>query len=253
MKSRIFKNKPQWFADTVSLCFIVVILFAANGCIKQEEPEFEYDSVVTKIEAKVENASKFSNVVLVKLMVYDSNARLYNELASGAWKDGGFTIALPETLDPYRLHALKVNGIWINLYSPPTMDVSNKNVNVLDEFLFLGVDKYGKVVANFRPSPKVKNDDPNAAFYDTMYFFYIYVDSDASISGSSKSVFDVIATVDYTGPMSWTKNTTYSIDWKKGWNVWWSSRTYDEQEAVVEEKYSSGPFIKPKWRGEKTQ
>ena len=217
----------------------IMLLFAASSCENFEKPEEDG----FYINAKVENASEYSNVAKVKLMVYNKNIKGYVELTSNDWKGYGFTSVLPTTIDPNYLDALNISGYWINLYTPSTMTVSNTNVKVLTvSSSFTGVDKDGTIVAFFQPYAI----DEKSNVKD---FFYTYVDSDVTISGYSEGTFTVIATEDYTRPYLWKNTTTYSIVWKKGWNVWWISRAWDTLNATETEEYSSSPIKELKWQG----
>jgi len=80
------------------------------GCKKENDDTLSGTIVDGKITAKVENASKYSNVVEVKLMVYERDtipttqgsvtyfSGHYVELARSDWKNGRFTIELPKKL-----------------------------------------------------------------------------------------------------------------------------------------------------------
>jgi hypothetical protein len=234
-------KKPLWLTTITTQCVIVVTLFAATGCDKLYKP-YEFCG---KIEAKVENASKYSNVVVVKLMIGNI------ELARGDWKNGGFTIEFPETLNPSYLHALiNNNNVYMNINEPPsTVKITNKYVKVYHA-VFLGVDINGKVVDRFYPI----EIDKNGWGQDV---FFTYVDSDVTISGYTERRNDVLLFTEYDEarfvgmdihPMSFGKiTTTYSIKWKIGWNVWSFSRFYPSMKNKTTEKWSSTPASKLKW------
>ena len=213
------------------------------GCKKENDDTLSGAIVDGKITAKVENASGCSNVVEVKLRVNDLHgAGLPIELARGDWKDGGFTIELPKTLDPNYLRAL-VNYDGLIIGTPSTMTISNKNVKFALANL-LGFDKDGNVIANFYPYN---------AYEDGKIVFLIYVDSDVTISGYDKG--EVIGHCD-GGDMYlevlciWKKTTTYSIKWEKGWNVWCLSRSESIKKRTITEKWSTIPVSELKWYGQ---
>ena len=217
-----------------TLCLIVVALFVAAACNKPEkvdENEFLYANKVESIHAKIENASQYRNVAIVKLMVYDrttnethGNVNVftdhYVEIARGEWKSGGFTIELPKTLDPNHIRPLigDIGGNHpTNIYfKQPTMTTSEENVKVADAY-FVGIDKNGNVVATFSPLNMVENGNTKAIF--------VYVDSDVTISGYIKREGHAIPA--HEGAPSWFEVTTnYSVEWEKGWNVLFLSRTH---------------------------
>jgi len=239
----VFK-KTLCFTVTTTLC--LVFLFAVTGCDKLENPDV--DDLYLKIEnvsGKIENASKYNNIVGIKLIWFESVSK-YSILARGDRENGGFTIALPKTLDQNCLNALNISGFHINIAVPSTLNVSNNNVKVFTLSNYCGVDKVGNVVAYFRPSAI----DENGNVKDV---YFTYVDSDVTISGYTESRFTVIPTENYTGPGEWKQTTTYSIEWKKGWNVWWISRNWHTPTATVTERYSTNPVNNLKWDGEENQ
>ena len=220
---------------------VLLSLFLVVGCGKVEPPNA---SLVTRIEAKVENAERFSSVVAVKLMMNSRNNSGAIELARGDWKNGGFTIEFPKMLNPNYLHSPGIGPfVNINLDMPSTMRViSNKNVKSTGLVFFVGVDKDGNIVTEFRPSAVDEHGNSKNVFYG-------YFDSDVTISGYFKSMFTIIATEDYKGPWEWTMTESFSIKWKEGWNVWWFSDNATPTTATVTRKYSTNPINKLKWNG----
>ena len=216
-----------------------------------ENPDEVETNIVTKIEAKVENASKYSNVVAVVLKGYDRSTDKNIELARGDWKDGGFIIVLPKTVYPNYYHALINNDReYMTIIDPPsTVSISNKNVKVFHA-RFFGVDKDDNMVTRFYPLKIDKNGYAQDAFLT-------YVDSDVTISGYTERE----GTFTYTEydnarfemlhiqHIWWKKiTTTYSIKWKKGWNVWFFSRSGNTQTpSTATEKWASTPVSKLKW------
>jgi len=199
--------------------------------------------------AEVENASKYSNIVEVKLMMCDDNGKQI-ELASGEWKSDGFTMALPKTVNPKYFHPL-INNNWLPIITnmPPTMSISNRNVKVGDAN-FWGVDRDGNVVTHFFPLEVDKDGNINDAFC-------VYVNSDVTISGYTeregtftftKHDKERFSGIDLVLP--WLKITTiYSIMSKKGWNVWCLSRFYYLEQGRSTEKWTTTPAGNLKWYG----
>ena len=247
----IIHKKPVWLTAITTLSFIVVIIFAATSCNKTENPVELYSSVVTNIEVKVENATEYSNVVEVKLMVIDRNIGKYIELASGEWKDGGFTIVLPNKLDPNFLSTLfNNNRVPMPIINPPsTVTINNKNVQVCYAYFF-GFDKDGNAVNYFYPAEIDKDGNVQDAFFT-------YADSEVTISGSAERRKDSFISTQHDWVrnqgcilmfIQWNKiNTIYSLKWEEGWNVW-SLYRFAVSGSTATEKWSP-PISNLKWYG----
>ena len=166
------------------------------------------------------------------------------DLACGNWNRGSFKIVLPEAEPPICLFPL-VHGDWYLPYSlgwgpttvieeKPTITISNKNVKVADG-VFVGFDKNGYITCRFicaRKNTIILDENTTAVF--------TYADSDVTISGydSSKTV--------YPDGDSYQRTTTYSIEWKKGWNVWYRScyTTESKGTRVTTEEWLTTPKIR---------
>jgi hypothetical protein len=231
------------------IVFKLIIIFSIMiGNISCEKKEIIEDGLF--LHAKVENASKYNNVVEVRLMM---NVRDYGkniELARGNWKNGSFTIELPKTLDTNYLYALiDENRLQPTIIdTPSSLAISNINVKIWNA-QFWGVDKDGNVVTPFFPF-EIDKDGNNKGI------FYTYVDSDVTISGRTEREGVMIDTEfhnekfigSHPHPIWYNKiTTTYSVEWKEGWNIWSYSRFFLQEEPV--EKWSIIPFSKLKWYG----
>jgi len=213
-----------------------------NG-ISPEDNDYELHT-----SARVENASKYSDVVEVKLIVYDLSTDRYVEVARSNWKDGGFTIILPKALDPNYLHSfIHYDGLPSTItHVSSTLTISNKNVKILNVSDFIGVDKDGNAVTRFYPFKVDKDGNFNVVRF-------IYVDSDATISGYIKTE-TAIAEFDddKNGDIwyVWEKTMNFSLKWKKGWNVWLHSRSYTKTERTIIEQWTTTSESELKWSGE---
>ena len=234
---------------------VMVLLFfvtTAVGCDNSNPPTI--DNRVQYIHAKVENASEFNNVVEVKLMVFDrydivitSSIERYVELVRGDWKNGSFTIELPKMLDPSHLRPL-VGGIGANrptniAFAQRTMDINNRNVRIVDAH-FVGIDKDGNIIAVFSLSNR------NGGYAGTEVLF-TYVDSDVTISGHTRREGHVMSVPG--GPTWFEEITNYSINWEKGWNVWYylKSSTVTDRIWIRTNQWSTTPISGLKWHGSK--
>jgi len=110
--------------------------------------------------------------------------------------------------------------------------------------IFWGVDKNGIVVDQFEPFIYDEYDKPCSVFYT-------YVDSDVSISGYIEDEFEKIEYDQSQNEVRYLmkKITTFSIEWKKGWNVW--SISNDESKSrtdfLITESWSSIHEIDLRW------
>ena len=210
-----------------------------TNCDKIEKPEA---SVVDKIEAKVENASKYSNIVAVKLIVYAINAGGVIELARGDWKGDGFTIVFPEMVNPNYLQVSQYNRGLLEPIDNTSlnMTISNRNAKATTAH-FWGIDKEGNLVTSFYPLKINGGGNANEVFFS-------YVNSDVTITGHNETKAVQDFEVNGTRHIALVRtSTTYSINLKKGWNAWWLSNIRCEQNFTITNKWSSAPIDKQKW------
>jgi len=211
----------------INVLIMLLILAGFSSCAKTDRLEDGLYIEIGNIYGKIENASKYSNVVEVKLMVSSVGIKPI-ELASGERKNGGFKIEPKKTLDPNYLHTFIDNEReYLRIIDPPaTVTISNKNAKIFHA-KFLGFDKNGNVVTRFYP---IEVD--SVGYSQDVY--YTYVDSDVSISGYTERELSPITYTEYDNAryknmhVMWAMfnkvTTTYSVEWKKGWNVWSFSR-----------------------------
>jgi len=237
----------SWPTVITILYFTVVTLFVTTGCDKFEKTEEFYVDVEIKVEAKVENASKFSNVVAVILVMHDRSVNKTIELARGEWKDGGFTIELSKMLNQNYFTPL-TNYIGLQPTQgniPPTLNISNRNVKI-GNIDFQGVDEDDKVVALFTLSKIDENGslNPNGVVYFT------YVDADVNISGYREFLVTDYANI-HDGPIlyKWKTTMNYSIEWKKGLNAWLATGAEFYQEKTRTLKWSTISTSDLRWFG----
>jgi len=257
IKRTIRTKRPLWLTAMTTLCFIMVVLLVVIGCDKLETLDVEGPIVLNPdgevIHAKIENPSRFSDVVEVKLVIYD-NVGKQIELAKGDWKDDGFTIVLPKTLNPNKLFSL-INNDDINSGITPTitntsstMTISNRNAKVVNAS-FLAFDKDGNQVTYFFLSEidKDGNRVPSGITYFT------YADADVNISGySERKVLgypcgDIHWVSTPIKSVVWKETYVYSIEWKKGWNVWRLTGVANCSKETRKEEWSTIPMSKLIW------
>ena len=248
-----FKNRfacMQKFAGAI-LCIVFLV---ASGCGKSNSsPECdEGEEIITapeeQVNANVENASIFIDVVAVKLMMYDRCINRYIELARSDWKDDGFTILFPQTFNSNYLYTLigglptTTSDVLLNISDvPPTMTISNKNVKV-GHLEFEGVDKDDNTVNRFYLG---KIDGTSDGI-----IYYTYVDSYVNISGYRKFLVTGHSGVDDDPHLyKWEKRTNYLIEWKKGLNAWRLTRSSNFEERIIIENWVTVPISSLKWYG----
>ena len=177
---------------------------------------------------KVADASKYSNITEVRLVAVADLPEGGIELARFEWKDGGFTVELPDFVNP---DYLKVYQNIIGL------SVSNENVKYIAPF-FVGFDKDGNYVTEFFLAKITKDGYTHAT--------YIYVDSDAVLSGYAEYA-AYLFEKDKNGNCIyslenrhlWKTNTTFSMEWKKGWNIQYDSKSISKTKRTITELLSA--------------
>ena len=240
----LFKNHyaEMQKVKVVALCVVCVLIGFSCKNKNEDKPPLSNEHIY----AKVENPSNYSNVVEVKLMGFDRNLGKNVDLAHGDWKNGGFAIDLPKTLTPDYLYALINSGGLPTTITgtPSTLNISNKNAKIMNAE-FWRVDKDGNMFSHFYPFKIDKDGNAKSAFYT-------YVDSDVTISGYIEGVvviaeFDEDKNADFL--YQWEKTTTYSIQWKKGWNVWCLSGSLSKTDRQITEQWTTVPVSELKWYG----
>jgi len=222
---------------------LVLLLFAGCNSSEIEKPQDGNDKVVN---AKIENASEFSSIAGVKLVVGDVSAGRYVVLTRGEWKDGGFTIELPKTVAPNQLLPfVNNNTLWpeISNFDMTPITVSNEDVKVVNVH-FVGVDKDDNAVTVF---VLLEIDEADEMNFDEAIF--TYVDSDVTISGYTMIEGPANPRPGHGNHNWFTQTLTYSIEWEKGWNIWYSSRyrsTIDYTSTTTMQR-SSTPVSGLKW------
>ena len=257
-KSLMSRGNNTIKMKSISLFMIAVTLAASavfSGCNIESKDVENPDGDM--IYAKLENPSRFSDVVEVKLVIND-NVGGYIELARGDWKDDGFTIVLPKTLNPNKLYSL-INKNDINSGIAPTitntsstLNISNRNVKVVNAD-FLAFDKDGNQVTYFFLSEI--DEDGNRIPSGISYF--TYVDADVNISGySEREVLDYLCgDITWIGEpiksVLWKVTNVYSVEWKEGWNVWRFTGEANCLEETRKKEWSNIPMSKLIWSSNK--
>ena len=210
-----------------TICFALfatsIILGGCRGDDNVDDDDDD-DSVFDRhITAKIENASDFSDVTKVKILAWDNGNEIV--LATADFKDGGFTLNLPERVNSNLLYLIE------DYFSMVT--ISNKNAKWRSIVVIHGYNKDDEYVAFFR----LANEQYNSEFYCK----YLYVDSYLMITGDQY----------YFSNGSLALIEVYDISLKKGWNVLHETRSYTE-EGVLQSEFRTSPAIEGmKWFGYK--
>jgi len=190
------------------------------------------DDGVGKITVKAKERSDYDRAVEVWL----EGGPHREMLARGYWINDGFTIILPETLDSNFLEPLLnqryslPHPIMLHQAYPPTMSVSNENVRIRTVVF----RKNGHILSLC----KIDKDGIVHGVY------LIYVDSDVTISGYKRAflVQDEACRCGISRMMvNWDKTIIYSINWKRGWNIWFFSEFGLGAERKITQRWSTMP------------
>ena len=84
------KKKLCSFGVAVILAFMMSSCGGGESLAGKDSANENNNGNELYIDAKVENASEFNNVVEVKFMVYDVSVDRHVELSSSIWKNDGF-------------------------------------------------------------------------------------------------------------------------------------------------------------------
>ena len=181
------------------------------------------------LHGEAENASKYDNTDVVILRM-ECDGRAPGQLAVGNWENGRFTIEFPKTLDPNCLVEFYIDSIAF----------SNRNVKTKEVYFSVN-DKDGNYVTSLYNVKETENGYVEAR--------YIYVDSDVSISGHTTRL-AYLNEKDESGrcvPNLWKINETFSVEWKKGWNIWYLSGSVSRTERTTTAYWSTVPVSGLKW------
>ena len=221
---------------------LLLLLMGLFSCTKNEDNR---SINIDNLSAQVKNASSFNSIAEVKLLIYDISANRDTELAFGDWKNDGFTIVFPKILESKYLHTI-IRGEWwwslanSNYFAPSTVidtmstiSISNKNIKITDA-CFSGVNKDGLGITFFSLDNVGGISFRNESFTEAIF---TYVDSDVTIYGYNRNRSDL------------TKE--YSINWKRGWNVWYRSVSHMRrgESIITKEQWTTTPVNGLKWYG----
>ena len=213
------------------ICTFFLLAISITGC--NDNNEMKDDGEAEIFYAKVEDASLHSNIDKVKVQLIGNfgDVKIVDIYCSD-WKDGCFTFSLPKTVNP--------NYLGTYHYVNQSIPVGNENVKV-GEVYFLGFNKDGYRVTGLTHAGKTEDGYVEA--------FYTYVDSDATIFGDYAKLRNVLEKDDNGDciPCLWEINTTFSVELKKGWNIWYLSSSVSRTERTIKERWSTIPVRGLKW------
>ena len=211
-------------------CVLFAACFIFAGCDNDDDD----DKGGFKIVGKLDDASHLGDVKTVKFILWDNVADKGVSIAEADFNNGDFTLILPETIDPKILSSIK------DAEFPPSVTISSSNPDAKGsgEYYIEGYNSAGKHIANFGYVKVIDNTKS--------YMGWMYVDSDVSIKGTATDE------EDYYG-VFYEYNNTYSLDLKKGWNVFYVSDARTEQDGKRIENFemrTDGAISGLKWVGE---
>jgi hypothetical protein len=188
--------KKTFFWATI----LVALIFA--GCDKSG------NGGDLKITASVENGSALNALideVRVTEHINEDGEGTDVIIATAPFKNGGFTITLPDKIDE-RLIELLFDE------TPSSITVSNKDVAgifLIDEFSAYKSNEYvGEIFCGYEQGTETN--------YMGVRVAYVFVDADVKVTGS------------YTDPEDEDWTEIYDVNLKKGWNTVYLIETEDE-------------------------
>jgi hypothetical protein len=177
------------FLKTAFVCLFTVV--ALSSCEKDDDKNDPGGITDNTLTVVVENGNSYNTRIdEVKAEIFEDDEPILT-LTSAEYKNGGFTLTLPEDVSSRYLESFDDN-------IPDGVKVSNKNVKMG----FMSLEAY-------------KSNDNVGYFYlgsEDCEGEFVYVDGDLSITGT------VTSTDNWWGEEV-TEIIKYSINLKRGWNT----------------------------------
>ena len=216
------------------ILLVACVLF--TGCKKDEDDNDDNHAASTdKITAKINDASKFGDVKKVEIRgyYYESGSYIHDPIAEGDFKDGGFTIILPETVNEKYLTTLENLSNKVN--------VSNNKVKRMANNQVPGVNSANEDIVIFTYKKEESNSEPYKYVLSQMVWYY--VDGDLNVSGTTPSI--------YHEGINTEMSDTYSLKLKKGWNITYHIQTTTKQgdKMIQKNEYTNSAVSGLKWAG----
>jgi hypothetical protein len=168
------------------VCMFTVV--ALSSCNKDDD-DGDNGAIDNTLKVAVENGNSLNEkIAVVKLIIWPGD----KEYASVEYKDGGFTLTLPENLSSQDLGPFDDDDFHYSI------KISNENVKY--GWAFLEAYKSGRYVGDFY----LKSGDWEG--------YPVYADGDVSITGTYTE------TEEYDG-YTRTDTEKYNVNLKKGWNI----------------------------------
>jgi len=184
----------------VIAALVVAAVFTSCGRDNDGDECVEGETgVVTQIIAKVENAAEYNLIDMVALRAQISlNQR--EVLAVADFKNGGFTLQLPETVDEKYLRP--ISDRW-----GEGITISNTSAKIFSNAYISGYkdDALNRSYNTLECIKEIETSNSVSLYLKE----YWYVDSDVNVSGTHTETFQQFI----------TSNSTVSLVLKKGWNV----------------------------------
>jgi len=178
----------------VLLLAMIILPWGFISCDKEDKDPIE-DSVVYTITAAVENGNDYK---IDAVKAFTGTDEIINfetgEIASSDYKNGGFTLSLPKTIENQYLELLFEED-----EIPDAIKISDVNT----KFCYLLIVAYQSGTKAGEFEYKYLSADETVE----IRAFYMYIDRDCSIKGS------------YTEIDEDETYRTYNVSLKKGWNI----------------------------------
>lgn len=208
----------------VLLLAMIILPWGFISCDKEDKDPIEDSSVVNTITAVVENGNDYK-IDAVKAFI--GNGEIINfetgEIASSDYKNGRFTLSLPQTIENQYLELL-----FDEDEMPDAIKISDVNVKAC--YLWIEAYQSGTEAGEFEY--EYLSADETVGIETS----YTYVDRDCSIKGSYSEIDE-----------DETYNSTYNVSLKKGWNIVYVKRTESEKTNTYTYEATSSVQSGLKW------
>lgn len=203
----------------VSLLCIVTLFLSSCGKEPDDSNNNNINDNSLVIDTKVINGNNYNDLVdevRATYRIYEGEYELYT-LLTAQYKDGGFKMTLPETLEPSTLQSIE--NMW---EIGDELSISDRTTKICllqtnfaayknDQF----VDDLGYISVNM----------------NKQWIGYVYVDKDCNVTGETTSG-DLIK---------------YEMYFKKGWNIVYFHIYKNAQEKEVEHLTTTKPNVNFAW------
>ena len=159
------------------------------------------------INAKVENGNSYDFDIVKAIMEYDDgHMTLAEVVAEGEYKNGGFSLNLPETINPMYL------SLMYDDEPLPGQEITISDETVMGNGIFIEAYKSGVYMGDFNYVGVTFEETTLSISFSISQGFYLYVDKDLTMSGSEYVIEEFLG-------IDIETNINADVALKKGWNI----------------------------------